>query len=195
MRTNFQNIAFSTSAAFGSPLVGRTYQAEDLDGYRYGMNGQERDDEVSGPGNTNTAQFWEYDTRLGRRWNLDPRPQIKMSDYSCFGNNPIMNVDILGDSKQSKHLDADGKLIAEYKDDGDKNVYKHQTARTQEDVDKWREKFNNTSGNGVNITKSIWGGYFGVGSKMGTLYGNGDNGQLLKSYKPTDSPQNTSPDP
>jgi hypothetical protein len=37
--------------------------------YRYGFNGQEKDDEVCGSGNLNTAEFWEYDTRLGRRWN------------------------------------------------------------------------------------------------------------------------------
>ena len=27
---------------------------------------------VSGAGNTMTATFWEYDCRLGRRWNVDP---------------------------------------------------------------------------------------------------------------------------
>jgi hypothetical protein len=40
--------------------------------YRFGYKGQEKDDEVSGTGNTNTAAFWEYDNRLGRRWNTDP---------------------------------------------------------------------------------------------------------------------------
>ena len=65
--------------------------------YRYGFNGQEKDDEVSGSGNINTAMFWEYDTRLGRRWNLDPKPVTGYSDYSCFNNNPIVNIDILGD--------------------------------------------------------------------------------------------------
>jgi hypothetical protein len=40
-------------------------------GYGFAFNGQEKDDEVSGAGNTMTAEFWEYDTRLGRRWNVD----------------------------------------------------------------------------------------------------------------------------
>jgi len=68
------------------------------DKYRFGFNGQEKDDEVSGIGNMNTAEFWEYDTRLGRRWNLDPKPQISISDYACFNNNPIWHNDILGDT-------------------------------------------------------------------------------------------------
>jgi hypothetical protein len=37
--------------------------------YRYGFNGQEKSDEIAGEGNHNTAEFWEYDTRTGRRWN------------------------------------------------------------------------------------------------------------------------------
>jgi hypothetical protein len=45
-----------------------------------------------GGGHT-TAQFWEYDARLGRRWNIDPIDQISISNYACFGNNPIINID------------------------------------------------------------------------------------------------------
>jgi RHS repeat-associated protein len=66
--------------------------------YRFGFNGQEKDDEVSGVGNTMTAEFWEYDARLGRRWNLDPKPRIGISEYSVFGNNPIWFMDPLGDT-------------------------------------------------------------------------------------------------
>ena len=44
------------------------------DGYRFGFNGQEKVDEIAGAGNHTTAEFWEYDTRLGRRWNRDPEP-------------------------------------------------------------------------------------------------------------------------
>lgn len=65
--------------------------------YRYGFNGQEKTDEISGSGNHNTAIFWEYDTRLGRRWNVDPKTVVGISDYACFFNNPITNTDINGD--------------------------------------------------------------------------------------------------
>lgn len=122
--------------------------------YRFGFNGQEKDDEIYGEKNATTAEFWEYDTRLGRRWNLDPKPQILISDYACFGDNPISFSDILGDSKNSTHLDPKGKIIAVY-NDGDKSIYKHQTAKTKKEVDAWREKFNNTSGNGIKIGETL----------------------------------------
>jgi hypothetical protein len=66
-------------------------------GYRFGFNGHEKDDEVSGAGNTMTAMFWEYDARLGRRWNIDPKPITGISEYACFANNPIVFRDLNGD--------------------------------------------------------------------------------------------------
>ncbi len=66
-------------------------------GYRFGYNGQEKVDEIAGAGNHNTAEFWEYDTRLGRRWNVDPVKKPSLSDYSTFSGNPIWKVDPNGD--------------------------------------------------------------------------------------------------
>ena len=80
---------------FGAPIAGRGYSSE---AYRFGFNTQEKTDEIAGPGNHNTATFWECDSRLGRRWNLDPKPQIGTSDYVIFRNNPIGFTDVLGDS-------------------------------------------------------------------------------------------------
>ena len=79
---------------FGMEMPGRSFTAET--GYRYGFNGQEKVDEVSGAGNHNTAMFWEYDTRLGRRWNLDPVVKPWQSSYSCFSNSPIWKLDLNG---------------------------------------------------------------------------------------------------
>ncbi len=45
-----------------------------------------------------TAEFWQYDARLGRRWNLDPKPQRAISDYACFANSPFQFSDLKGDS-------------------------------------------------------------------------------------------------
>jgi hypothetical protein len=58
------------------------------------MNGQEKVDEVA-PGHY-TAEYWEYDSRLGRRWNRDPIPKHYESPYAAFANNPIWFVDPLG---------------------------------------------------------------------------------------------------
>lgn len=88
---------------FGMVMPGRSFSSSD---YRYGFNGQEKVDEISGSGNHNTALFWEYDTRLGRRWNRDPKPNPSVSDYACFNNNPIWNTDVLGDKPTPKQAAA-----------------------------------------------------------------------------------------
>ncbi|MFY0255159.1 type II toxin-antitoxin system death-on-curing family toxin [Chitinophaga sp. 30R24] len=70
-------------------------------GYRYGFNGQEKDNEIQGEGNAYTAQFWEYDPRIGRRWNLDPKSTVGISHYSAFNNSPIAFGDPLGDTSST----------------------------------------------------------------------------------------------
>jgi hypothetical protein len=57
-----------------------------------------KDDEVQGVGNSYTAMFWQYDARLGRRLNQDPKPNPSISNYTCFANNPILYTDFLGDT-------------------------------------------------------------------------------------------------
>jgi RHS repeat-associated protein len=80
--------------AFGSEMPGRNYSSNS---YRYGFNGQEKVEEINGvAGNHNTAMFWEYDTRLGRRWNIDPVPFAWQSPYAAFNNNPIYYADPTG---------------------------------------------------------------------------------------------------
>lgn len=76
-------------------MPGRKYTSGSS--YRYGFNGQEKDDEISGAGNHNTAMFWEYDTRLVRRWNIDPVVKENESPYLCFSGNPILISDPNGD--------------------------------------------------------------------------------------------------
>ncbi len=78
---------------FGVLLENRNFTSEK---YRYGFQGQERDDEIAGNGNSYTAEFWQYDPRLGRRWDLDPVIKIHESSYAVFANNPIWFVDING---------------------------------------------------------------------------------------------------
>lgn len=68
------------------------------DDYRFGFNGQEKDNEIYGDGNSTTAEYWQYDARLGRRWNMDPVLNVWESPYACFRNNPIISNDVNGDS-------------------------------------------------------------------------------------------------
>lgn len=95
--------------AFGSPMPGRNYTPAN---YKYGFNGQEKDDEIAGSGNIMTAEYWEYDTRLGRRWNIDPVSLAEISNYTCFKNNPTLFTDLLGDHVEGDYYGKDGKWKA-----------------------------------------------------------------------------------
>jgi hypothetical protein len=81
----------------GMQLPGRKYSIVNMN-YRFGFNGQEKSTEINGSENLYTAEFWEYDSRIGRRWNLDPKPNVGISSYSGFANNPIFYSDPLGDT-------------------------------------------------------------------------------------------------
>ncbi len=87
-------MAYNDYYPFGMLQPGRNQQS---DAYRYGFNGMEKDDEVKGSGNSYTAEFWQYDSRLGRRWNMDPVVKTFRSSYDAFSNNPIIRIDPNGD--------------------------------------------------------------------------------------------------
>lgn len=79
---------------------------EHFAGYRYGFQGQEKDDEVSGQGNSYGAEFWQYDSRLGSngRWNIDPnfRQYPGWSPYVVNFDNPILFYDPNGAQAEKK---------------------------------------------------------------------------------------------
>ena len=79
--------------SFGSPINGRSVNAGTS--YAYGFNGQEADKEIFE--GAYTAEYWEYDSRTGRRWNTDPVPLASISHYATFLNNPILYNDPNGD--------------------------------------------------------------------------------------------------
>ena len=94
-------------------MPGRT--AESGGGYRYGMNGQEKVDEINGvTGSHYTALFWEYDARLGRRWNLDPKPNPSISQYNCFAGNPIWYSDVLGDTIRINYTFGEDRQLKQF---------------------------------------------------------------------------------
>ena len=88
-----QTASFTDYYPFGFPMPQRSKYLQE---YRYGFNGQEMDNEVYGEGASYTAEFWQYDARLGRRWNVDPIQHPSLSSYSSFANNPISYSDQLG---------------------------------------------------------------------------------------------------
>jgi RHS repeat-associated protein len=92
-RASIRNI--SDYSPFGVQLSERTISG---DGYRYGFQGQESDDEVKGAGNSYDFGARMYDARVGRWMSTDKlfakRPNE--SPYIFVGNNPSNNKEIDG---------------------------------------------------------------------------------------------------
>jgi RHS repeat-associated protein len=106
--------------AFGMQMPGRNYNLYE---YRFGFNGQEKDNQIYGSGNSYTAEFWQYDARLGRRWNVDPMAHERewLSPYNFVQNNPILRVDPTG-ALDTKYEDENGNLLAETNDGNSSTV-------------------------------------------------------------------------
>jgi hypothetical protein len=79
---------------FGMTMPGRDFSITG-NRTRHSINGQERSDELND--NLTTAMYWEYDSRIGRRWNRDPILDMSQSPYACFNNSPIFYADVNGD--------------------------------------------------------------------------------------------------
>ncbi len=82
--------------SFGSPMAGRNVNNAN---YRYGFNGKEKDDEVSGNGNQYDYGDRNYNSRLGR-WNSPDGKAAKYPQWSPyhFGYcNPVTTIDPNGD--------------------------------------------------------------------------------------------------
>jgi RHS repeat-associated protein len=111
--------------AFGQDMEERSFERAPEKGYRYGMNGQEKDDDVAS--GVFAAQYWEYDSRTGRRWNVDPIVKNWESSYACFNNNPLLFKDpngldgIASVNKEKKTISITQKIYYDKTDENFKN--------------------------------------------------------------------------
>jgi RHS repeat-associated protein len=80
---------------FGLAMDGRTVQDSS---YRYGFNGQEKDDEIKDSGNSLSFKYRIYDPRIGRFLSVDPlAPDYPWyTPYQFAGNTPIQAKDLEG---------------------------------------------------------------------------------------------------
>ena len=111
---------------FGMMMQGRSFSSS---GNRYGFNGQEQDNEIKGEGNSYGAEFWEYDSRSGRRWNVDPKPNPSISNYATFANNPIFNIDVLGDTTY-RFNKSDGSYVGMFDLDAAGQIGSYRSLKT-----------------------------------------------------------------
>lgn len=112
----YQQVISNCATFAGSYVLPRKGTEADFveSAYRFGFQGFEADNEVSGSGNSYTAEYWQYDSRLGRRWNVDRVVKPWESSYAAFANNPIIYVDPLGldvvNGDELRRQKAEGKV-------------------------------------------------------------------------------------
>ncbi|MGH2667491.1 RHS repeat domain-containing protein, partial [Flavobacterium sp.] len=82
--------------------------------YRYGFQGQEKDDEIKGEGNSLNYTFRMHDPRIGRFFARDPlfRKFPELTPYQFSSNTPIMAVELEG-LETSKDPNKKGKVKKE----------------------------------------------------------------------------------
>ncbi|PKP18124.1 MAG: hypothetical protein CVU05_14265 [Bacteroidetes bacterium HGW-Bacteroidetes-21] len=91
-RKTYNNLFFSS-------FVFHTRSSETDNAYRFGFNGKEKDDEITGQtGATYDYGFRIYDSRIGKFLSVDPltRSYPMLTPYQFASNSPIMAIDLDG---------------------------------------------------------------------------------------------------
>jgi RHS repeat-associated protein len=93
------NISVSNYYPFGSLMSDISRSSEE---YRYGYNGKENDDEISGKNAITDYGARTYANRLGRFLSTDPLKSKfpNQSSYIYAGNNPILFIDKNGEAEE-----------------------------------------------------------------------------------------------
>lgn len=81
---------------FGMQMSARTFTNTDAifsdEGHRYGFQGQEKDDEVKGEGNSVNYKYRMHDPRIGRFFSLDPlAPDYPWNSPFAFSENRVID--------------------------------------------------------------------------------------------------------
>jgi RHS repeat-associated protein len=100
---------------FGLTMVGISSKAAGGTQNRYKYNGIEQNNDFDL--NMYDAFYRNFDSQLGRSWQIDPKPNMAESPYTAMGNNPILKADFLGDT--AIVFGRDGKFLR-FQDDGRK---------------------------------------------------------------------------
>ena len=83
-------ISYSDYSPYGTLLEGRHGNDNT---YRYGFQGQERDDEIKGAGNSYNYEYRMHDPRIGRFFACDPlEPKYAYNSPYAFSENVVINA-------------------------------------------------------------------------------------------------------
>ena len=130
-------ISAPNSFPFGMLMPNRH---ENSDQYRYSFQGQEKDDEIKGQGNSINFTFRMYDSRVGRFFAVDPlvRKFPMLTPYQFAGNRVMDFVELEGlegaDYRFREYMKSKGGIRAESEEyaeevaaEGAKNVIRYAT--------------------------------------------------------------------
>ncbi|WP_198037762.1 RHS repeat domain-containing protein [Mariniflexile maritimum] len=108
---------------FGSVLPNRHGSS---DSYRYGFQGQEKDDEIKGEGNSLNFTFRMYDPRVGRFFTPDPLTDKYpwYTPYSFAGNKVIQYKELEGLEELIAQIDDESRMPAMSTVNGEKIMLK-----------------------------------------------------------------------
>jgi RHS repeat-associated protein len=89
---------FDIVSDFTPEVKFRNVIAEYTSTYTYGFNGKQKDDEVSGEGDSYDYGLREYDSRIGKFKSIDPltKKYPELTPYQFASDSPIKNVDLDG---------------------------------------------------------------------------------------------------
>jgi RHS repeat-associated protein len=104
-----------------------------LEGYRFGFQNQEKDDEIKGEGNSINYTFRMHDPRLGRFLSVDPiAPNYPYNSSYAFSENRVNDgVDLEG---LEFFYSADGKFLGVIKGSSEVRVVNAEEIKS---VEKW----------------------------------------------------------
>ncbi len=146
---------------YGKLIENRTWEAEDA---RFGFQGQERDDEIAGAGNSLSTLFRQNSPLYGGWLSIDPLADKYpgISPYVSMGCNPIMMTDILG-------LSPEEVMNKAYQYIGTPYQYGSKIALFKAGYDPKTRTFSNSDGS-ITMSESDYNTYVGIPSKA-VIYG------------------------
>ncbi len=171
-------------------MPGRTFSATNQ--YRYGFNGKENDNEVSGSGNQYDYGFRIYNPRIGRFLSVDPLTQTYpwYTPYQFAGNKPIWATDVDGleENTTSTHVK---KLVVFLSNPTFAGVINITDATTQTAHKTFSGNFiqlrkADATGMAPSIVNQLTGSNVGTAGSSLDITMTGTRSQVSKSWKGTD---------
>lgn len=125
--TEAEIVAFNDYYPYGMLMENRNGTLRGAEGYRYAFQGQEKDNEIKGQGNSFDFGARKLDNRIGRWMSIDAYEDlyVGVTPYGFSLNSPINFIDIDG----NEVYDSNGnKIVMTYDENGNITGFNHDIA-------------------------------------------------------------------